>query len=55
MRIKVTGYINPDDLDEGWVDRTHHTGLTDTGYDEISSGWSVGDLEPVTLELEAGE
>lgn len=32
MRIKVTGYIDPSTLPDGFFDPDHETGLTDAGY-----------------------
>lgn len=53
-RIKVTGYIEVDDLREEHVDLTSPDGLSSAGYTEVAHGanWNVGDLVDLDLELE---
>lgn len=58
-RIMVVGYINTLDLDDHLVDLTHPTGLTEEGYDRITSLFSdepykiaLSDLEDLDLTLE---
>lgn len=57
-RIKVTGYIDTEDLPSSFVDLTDRTGLTGTGYEAITGDvgdvyeWKVGNLDNYTLELE---
>lgn len=55
-RIKVTGYLNPDDMDPTEVDLVHPTGLTEKGTDNVTSCFSdtpykVADLEDIEVEL----
>lgn len=49
MRIKVTGYIEADDLPFGYVDPTHEMGLSSEGYDALGSG-VVPPLDDVEFE-----
>jgi len=57
-RIKVTGYIEVDDLEPEHVDLEDSTGLSAEGYEEIMYGgerfsaWSVADLVDLEIELE---
>ena len=48
-RIKVTGYLNVDDLTPEEVDLAHETGLSETGYEEISVNLCLEDVEFVLL------
>lgn len=51
-RLKVTGWLDTDDLeDDGYLDRSHETGLSDSGYDEVMN-FAVSDLQDVVTELE---
>jgi hypothetical protein len=47
MRIKVTGYIDTFNLDPEQVDEDHEMGLSEKGFDDLSSefGMSLDDLE----------
>jgi hypothetical protein len=52
MRIKITGYIDTDDLDADQVDEGHSTGLSDEGYQSLifdadGKGLRVADLSDV--------
>ena len=56
-RIKVTGYINVDDLEDEHVDLSHETGLSAAGYDYVMGlteqpGYDVKDLDEVEFEKE---
>jgi hypothetical protein len=51
-RIKVTGYLNTEDLDPSQVDTSHEMGLSNKGYEEMSSELGLEDLE---FTLQAGE
>lgn len=57
-RIKVTGYINVEDLETHEVDLTDPTGLSAEGYDNVRLGnderpaYSLSSLEDVEIELE---
>jgi hypothetical protein len=50
-RLKVTGYIEADDLDDADRDDSHVTGLSERGWDEIQV-WSLGDLHDLKVEPE---
>ncbi len=48
-RIKVTGYLDVEDLNEDMIDLDHKTGLTAEGHDElVGTLLGLGDVE-VTL------
>lgn len=49
-RIKVTGYLDTDDLDPEQVDLSHEMGLTEHGYDGKFPVFS-SILEDVEFEL----
>lgn len=54
-RIKITGYIDTDELGEEEVDLNHPSGLTSNGHDNITgpeSLWRIGGLEDIEVELE---
>lgn len=57
-RIKVTGYLDTDEMDEDHVDLNHETGLSEKGTDAASSVFYNGvpykltDLEDIEFELE---
>jgi hypothetical protein len=56
-RLRVTGYINTEDLDPGQLDPDHSTGLTDEAYsdlvyDEDGGALKLSDLEDVDIEVE---
>ena len=38
MRIKVTGYIDTDDIDDDQVDLSHATGLTEEAFTAYVTG-----------------
>lgn len=48
-RIKVTGYLNPDDMDPDDVDLDHEMGLSSEGFDRYASQLALDDI---TFELE---
>ena len=52
MRIKVTGYLETDDLDPEEVDETHETGLSEEGYLRYSSGAYPLRLDDLEFEVE---
>lgn len=37
-RIKITGYVDVDDLDPSLVDLNHESGLSSEGFDALGSG-----------------
>lgn len=56
-RLKITGYIDTDDLGPGDVDLDHPTGLSSEGYDNLITGENgiplkLTDLEDVEIEKE---
>jgi hypothetical protein len=59
-RIRVTGYLDTDDLDQDHVDLGHETGLSGRGDQEITSVFGdaqvrISELEDLKLELIIGE
>lgn len=58
-RLKVTGYVDIDDLDPEHVDLDHPTGLTAEGYDALIVGdegqqqLTLGSLGDIQTEIEA--
>lgn len=55
-RIKITGYVESDDLDPEHVDLTHSTGLTEDGYLDLVAGeqgkpLKLTDLDDVETEV----
>lgn len=59
-RIRVTGYLNTEDLDPDHVDLGHETGLSGRGDEAITSVYGdapvyLHDLEDLKLELIYGE
>jgi hypothetical protein len=55
-RIKVTGYLNPNDMDPDHVDLDHSSGLTQEGDEAVTSsfsdqGYKISDLEDIETEL----
>ena len=56
-RIKVTGYVDTDDLNSGDVDLTDGTGLSSEGFDNLIAGENgrplkLTDLDDIQVELE---
>ena len=56
QRIKVTGYLNPADMDPDEVDLNHPSGLTEKGDEAVTSVFSdtpykIADLEDINTEL----
>lgn len=51
MRIKVTGYIDTQDLEPGEFDPTHKYGLSAEGYERVISELSDA-LDDLDFELE---
>jgi hypothetical protein len=55
QRIKVTGYLEIEDLDEDQVDLDDETGLSLEGYQGVLSGGpkglGLGDLVDIDIEL----
>lgn len=45
MRIKVTGYLDTDDLDAEHVDTSHETGLSQEGFEVMSAELDLQNLE----------
>jgi len=43
-RIKITGFIDTDDLDDEDVDLEDKTGLTSEGFDKINQEFELADL-----------
>jgi hypothetical protein len=59
-RIRVTGYLDTDDLDPDHVDLGHETGLSGRGDEAITSVFGdaqvrISELEDLKLELIYGE
>lgn len=55
MRIKVTGYLNTEDLDPACLDLNHETGITQAFYESIvghGMSFDVGALDDLEFELE---
>lgn len=57
-RIKVTGYLNVDELEPGMLDLAHESGLSEEGHDKLFSVFSdhsptLSELEDSTAELES--
>jgi hypothetical protein len=44
-RIKITGYLYPDDLSPDWVDLSHEMGLSEKGYMAMAKHVSLDDME----------
>jgi hypothetical protein len=44
-RIKVTGYLDTDDLDDRHVDPSHEMGLSEEGYLEWSRRLPLDDID----------
>lgn len=59
MRIKITGYLDTNDLDPEDLDLNHPSGLSDAAYASLAAGQGVGhfqggkSLDDVEVELEA--
>lgn len=57
-RIKISGYLNTDDLSPEQVDLDHESGLSEQGHEEITSIFSDGppfkisDLEDIDVVKE---
>lgn len=43
-RIKVTGYINTDDVDDDLIDLEHPTGLSEDGLMQLSDEIELDDM-----------
>jgi hypothetical protein len=41
MRIKVTGYVETDNLPPEFVDESHPMGVSDAGYTAYSTGHAI--------------
>lgn len=52
MRIKVTGYIDTDDLDDDQVDLSHATGLTEEALIAYDTGGRALLLDDAEFVLE---
>lgn len=56
-RIKVTGYMNVDEINPDFVDLDHATGLTDEGYGALTGmttrqfDYSLSGLEDLETEV----
>lgn len=48
-RIKVVGYIYPDDVDPTWIDLDHPSGLSVIGFERL---WATTDLDNMDFALE---
>lgn len=60
MRIKITGYLETDDLDSDQLDLSDSTGLSAEGYDNLITGedgapLQITGLNDVEVELVAGD
>lgn len=44
-KIKVTGYLDTEELEPEQVDLDHPYGLSDEGYEEISNSLGLDDVE----------
>jgi hypothetical protein len=58
-RIKVTGYIDTDDIHGEMIDVDNPTGLSDEGFDSFTSGkdgnLAIAELDDLSFELEEDE
>jgi hypothetical protein len=55
MRIKITGYLDTEEMDSEDVDLGHPTGLSTKGYDDVTSmegTLRVSELEDIEVRLE---
>ena len=55
-RIKVTGYLVPEDMDPAEVELNHPSGLTQLGDERVTSvfgdvSYKIADMEDVTTEV----
>ena len=50
-RIKVTGYIDTDELNPEYVDTSHASGLSNTGYDQLCKDMMNAGLDDAEFEL----
>lgn len=50
-RIKVTGYLYPDDMDPEHVDLSHETGLSTEGFDVLHALLARAALDDVSMEV----
>ena len=44
-RIKVTGYIDTEDLELHQIDLSHEMGLSERGYEEVSMSLPLDDVD----------
>jgi hypothetical protein len=55
-RIKVTGYLNTEDMEPEDLDPDHSSGLSESGYDKVTTygqvTYQIADLEDIELEVE---
>lgn len=52
MRIKITGYIDTDEMDPAHLDLAHETGLSEDGYIAVTTGqMDLGGMEDIETEL----
>lgn len=53
MRIKVTGYIDTDDMELEDVDTAHPMGVSDTFYQAVATGQrSMPDMDDIEFKAE---
>jgi hypothetical protein len=52
-RIKVTGYVDPADLPEGWLDEAAASGLTEEAYDQAQGYLISGPLGMHDIDITA--
>lgn len=51
-RIKVTGYLYPEDLDPAHVDLSHETGLSEDGYMALPGRIELDDIATEVEEFD---
>jgi hypothetical protein len=55
MRIKVTGYLDTDDMESDEVDLGHPMGLSNKGYEHYSMNLGLDDVTFTAIEAVPGE
>lgn len=52
MKIKVTGWMDPDEMDPDDLDLAHLMGLSNAGYESLSSALSALGIMDAEFEVE---
>lgn len=55
MRIKVTGYLDSEDLPEEWIDEDSKAGLTEEAYDQAMDILISGQLGMHDVDIEVDD